>query len=169
MSPLRIIGIDPGFDRLGIAIIDKEGVRETLVYSTCIITTRTDSFEDRLTYIGKELTSILTQYQPHDVAIETLFFTKNQKTVITVAEVRGLCIYLAHIHQAKLHEYSPPQIKLAITGNGRASKEDVALMVERILKQKIVSKTLDDEIDAIAIALTHSANKKNSLVLQGLL
>ncbi len=169
MSPLRIIGIDPGFDRLGIAIIDKEGTQETLVYSTCIITTRTNSFEERLLHIGKELTSILKKYQPHDIAIETLFFTKNQKTVITVAEVRGLCIYLAHIHQAKLHEYSPPQIKLAITGNGRASKEDVALMVERILKQKIVSKTLDDEIDAIAIALTHSANKKNSLVLQGLL
>ena len=169
MSPLRIIGIDPGFDRLGIAIIDKEGTQETLVYSTCIITTRTNSFEERLLRIGKELSSILKGYQPHDIAIETLFFTKNQKTVITVAEVRGLCIYLAHIHQAKLHEYSPPQIKLAITGNGRASKEDVALMVERILKQKIVSKTLDDEIDAIAIALTHSANKKNSLVLQGLL
>jgi crossover junction endodeoxyribonuclease RuvC len=166
MSAIRILGIDPGFDRLGVCILEKEGTKETLVYSTCIITSRKDSFESRLLFIGNELTNILTTHKPHELAIETLFFTKNQKTIITVAEVRGLCIYLATKHSAALFEYSPPQIKSAIAGHGKASKEDIAYMVPKILKQSLPKKTLDDEIDAIAIALTHSANRQSMLMQQ---
>jgi len=166
MSIIRIIGIDPGFDRLGICILDKDRAQETLVYSTCITTSKKDSFEKRLVTIGEQLDNILLEYTPHELAIETLFFTTNQKTIITVAEVRGICIYLAHKHGASIYEYSPPQIKLAIAGHGKASKEDIALMVPKILKQVLPIKTLDDEIDAIAIALTHSANRLNRLILQ---
>ncbi len=168
MSIIRILGIDPGFDRLGVCVLDKEGSKETLVFSTCITTNKKESFQKRLGVIGSELEAIITQHQPHELAIETLFFTTNQKTIITVAEVRGVCIYLAHIHKTKVFEYSPPQIKLAIAGHGKASKEDISHMVPKILKQPLLIGTLDDEIDAIAIALTHSANRKNSLILQGL-
>ena len=165
-SPLRILGIDPGFDRLGICILDKEGNKETLIFSTCIVTSRKDTFEKRLVVIGEQLEKIITDYSPAELAIETLFFTKNQKTIITVAEVRGICIYLAHKVGVALYEYSPPQIKLAIAGHGKASKDDIALMVPKILKQPLLINTLDDEIDAIAIALTHSANRANRIILQ---
>jgi crossover junction endodeoxyribonuclease RuvC len=169
MSLIRILGIDPGFDRLGVCILDKEGSKETLIYSTCIVTNRKETFEQRLLVIGDELETIIKKFSPHELAIETLFFTNNQKTIITVAEVRGICIYLAHKHKASIHEYSPPQIKSAITGYGKATKDDIALMVPKILKQSLSSKILDDEIDAIAIALTHSANRRNNLIMKGLL
>lgn len=168
-SPVRIMGIDPGFDRLGVCIIDKEGVKETLVYSTCITTSKKDSFEARLFSAAEQLEKIFIEYHPEELAIETLFFTTNQKTIITVAEVRGICIYLAHKHTAKVFEYSPPQIKSAITGYGKATKEDIAIMVPKILKQPLLLDTLDDEIDAIAIALTHSANRQHNLIFKGVL
>lgn len=164
MSVVRIIGIDPGFDRLGVCVLDKEGTKETLVYSTCITTFKKDAFEKRLVAIGEQLESIVQKYSPSELAIETIFFTNNQKTVITVAEVRGICIYLTYKHGVLLFEYSPPQIKLAIAGHGKASKEDIAMMVPKILKQPLLIGTLDDEIDAIAIALTHSANRQNRLI-----
>lgn len=166
MNTIRILGIDPGFDRLGVCVLDKEGTKETLIYSTCITTSKKDAFEKRLVSIGEELEAIIKKYSPHELAIETLFFTKNQKTIITVAEVRGICIYLSHKNGIDLYEYSPPQIKLAIAGHGKATKEDIAIMVPKILKQPLLLKALDDEIDAIAIALTHSANRANRLILQ---
>lgn len=162
-SPVRILGIDPGFDRLGICVLDKYQNKEELVHSQCITTSKKESFESRLAEIGTKLTKILETYKPQELAIETLFFTTNQKTIITVAEVRGICIYLSHIHDLSIHEYSPPQIKLTIAGHGRATKEDIAHMVPKILKQPMKTGTLDDELDAIAIALTHSAHRKISL------
>ena len=160
MSVTRILGIDPGFDRLGVCILDKEGTKETLIHSQCITTSKKDSFESRLAEIGTELTKILETYKPQELAIETLFFTTNQKTIITVAEVRGICIYLSHIHDLIIYEYSPPQIKVAVTGYGKATKEDIAVMVPKILGKPLKIGTLDDEIDAIAIAITHSAHRK---------
>ena len=163
---IRILGIDPGFDRLGVCILDKENTKETLIFSTCITTSKKKSFEERLLSIGRELEDLLVKYKPDELAIETLFFTNNQKTVITVAEVRGVCIYLAYKYGVSLHEYSPPQIKLAIAGHGKATKEDIALMVPKILKQPLLIDSLDDEVDAIAIALTHSAHRANRLILE---
>jgi crossover junction endodeoxyribonuclease RuvC len=157
------MGIDPGFDRLGVCIIDKEGNKETLIHSECITTPKEKSFEERLVVLGKKLEHIITSFKPAEVSIETIFITKNQKTVIQVAEVRGVCIYLSKLYDISLFEYSPPQIKTAITGYGRATKDDVALMVPKIITMKklgINTKLLDDEIDAIAIALTHSAHRK---------
>ena len=102
----------------------------------------------------------MKKYKPEELAIETIFFTTNQKTIVPVAEVRGVCIYLCHIHDVTVHEYSPPQIKVAVTGYGKASKEDISIMVPKILGKPLKSSTLDDELDAIAIALTHSAHRK---------
>ncbi len=166
MSTIRILGIDPGFDRLGVCVLDKDGTKETLVYSTCVVTSRKDTFERRLLVIGEALDIIIKKYTPSELAIETIFFTKNQKTIITVAEVRGICIYLSHKNGMEIFEYSPPQIKLAIAGHGKASKDDIAQMVPKILKQPLLINSLDDEVDAIAIALTHSANRVNRLIWQ---
>lgn len=161
MKPLvRIIGIDPGFDRLGVCILDKYANNEELIHSQCITTSKKETFEIRLAEIGEQLTVILKKYKPQELAIETLFFTTNQKTIITVAEVRGVCIYLSHVHDVALYEYSPPQIKLAVTGYGKATKDDISLMVPKILGKTMKKGILDDEVDAIAIALTHSAHRK---------
>ena len=158
--PVRILGIDPGFDRLGVCVLDKEGNKETLVHSLCIETSKKNTFEKRLGDIGTTLTEILEKYTPQELAIEKLFFAKNQTTAINVAEVRGVVLYLAHLHGLSIHEYSPPEIKLAIAGHGNASKKDIAYMIPKILAQKLSKELLDDELDAIAIALTHSAHRK---------
>lgn len=160
MTTTRILGVDPGFDRLGICILDKKGNKETLVHSQCITTSKKETFEIRLAEVGDQFTKILKKYKPQELAIETLFFTTNQKTIIPVAEVRGVCIYLSHIHDLTIHEYSPPQIKVAVTGYGKASKDDIAHMVPKIIGENLKDGILDDEIDAIAIALTHSAHRK---------
>jgi crossover junction endodeoxyribonuclease RuvC len=163
-TPVRILGIDPGFDRLGIAIIDKEGTKETLVYSCCVTTSKKESFESRLACIGKELSTIIKKYKPQELAMETLFFTSNQKTIITVAEVRGVCLYLASLASLTIFEYSPPQVKMAVTGYGKSTKEDIAIMLPKILRTPLPPHILDDEMDAIAIALTHSANRTSQIL-----
>lgn len=163
MTRIRILGIDPGFDRLGICVLDKEGGKEEVVTSLGIITSRTTSFDERLLYIAEGLEKLLIEYKPNHLAIETLFVTKNQKTAMLVACVRGVIIYLCKKHGLSIFEYSPPQIKLAITGYGQAKKNDVAYMVSKILRIELDKKQLDDEVDAIAIALTHSAHYKASL------
>lgn len=157
---VRILGIDPGFDRMGICVLEKDGNKETLLFSECITTSKQETFESRLSLIGKKLSEILTTYAPQELAIEKLFFAKNQTTAMNVAEVRGVILYLSHNAKLSIHEYSPPQIKVAITGYGKASKDDIANMVPKILGTSLNKNLLDDELDAIAIALTHSADRK---------
>lgn len=159
-QPVKILGIDPGFDRLGICVIEKDSTKETLLFSTCITTSKKDSFESRLSSIAESLTKILKEYTPSELAIEKLFFTKNQLTAINVAEARGVILYLCHVHGLSVHEYSPPEIKVAVTGYGKATKNDIATMVPKILGKVLEKNLLDDELDAIAIALTHSAHRK---------
>lgn len=160
MPSVRILGVDPGFDRLGVCILDKDGGKETLTHSFCITTSKKDSFEKRLGDIGKELESILKTYKPDELAIEKLFFAKNQTTAISVAEVRGVILYLSFAHGLSIHEYSPPEVKLAVAGHGGASKKDIAMMVSKILAGQVKLGLIDDELDAIAIALTHSAHRR---------
>lgn len=157
---VRILGIDPGFDRVGLCVLEKTGSKEVLLFSTCIHTSRKDSFEARLGTIGKELTALVKQFSPTELAIEKLFFAKNQTTAMNVAEARGVILYICHTHGLSVHEYSPPQIKVAVTGYGGASKKDIESMVPKILGKSLSAALVDDELDAIAIALTHSAHRK---------
>ncbi|MEZ0208994.1 MAG: crossover junction endodeoxyribonuclease RuvC, partial [Candidatus Paceibacterota bacterium] len=113
MEETLILGIDPGFDRMGICVLEKKGSKEVLLYSACIVTNKKLSFEGRLGEIGKEISSLMKKYKPSELAMEKLFFAKNQTTAIQVAEARGVVLYLAHTFGLSVHEYSPPQIKLA--------------------------------------------------------
>ncbi|MDB5259911.1 MAG: crossover junction endodeoxyribonuclease RuvC [Candidatus Nomurabacteria bacterium] len=161
MSSVRILGIDPGYDRLGVCVLDTEQGKETLVFSTCITTSKKESFEERLLKAGDELENIIKEYSPNEVSIEKIFFTRSKTTAMHVAQIRGVCIYLTQKHKLLMAEYSPPEIKLSVAGHGGASKDDVSFMVSRILKlDQTKNKTLDDEMDAIAIALTHSSHRK---------
>ena len=158
---MKILGIDPGFERLGIAIIEKEkNTKETVVFSECFKTSSKLPFGDRLVLIGEEVKNIIKKYKPDVLAIETLFLTTNQKTVMHVAEARGVVLYEAANAGLKIFEASPPQIKIATTGYGKATKEQMIKMV-KLLVEIYISKKSDDELDAVAIALTALAHLKS--------
>ena len=161
---MRILGIDPGFERLGIAVLERtpearpQG-KEKVVFSECFKTSAKLEFSERLKLIGEETRKIIKKYQPEVLAIETLFLTTNQKTVMRVAEARGVVIYEAVQAGIKIFEASPPQIKIATTGYGRADKTQIMKMV-KILVDLDKKKSSDDELDAIAIALTAFAHMR---------
>ncbi len=158
---MKILGIDPGYERLGIAILEKKSDerKERVLYSECFNTPRKLSFPERLGLLGKEVNKILKKYQPDVLAIETLFLTTNHKTVMKVAEARGVVIYECIQAGIKIFEASPPQIKIATTGYGKANKEQVMKMVKLLVEIDNTKKS-DDELDAIAIALTAFAHFK---------
>jgi len=152
-----LLSIDPGFERLGLAIIEKEGRgKETLLYSECFKTSAKLPHQERLRLIGSKIDDLIKEYKPTELATEKLFLTSNQKTVIPVAEARGVILYIAGKHNMKVSEYSPPEIKVAVTGYGRSDKTQIMAMVPRLI---VVTKQIksDDEFDAIAIGLTHCA------------
>lgn len=124
---MKILGIDPGFERLGIAVLEKNkgDKQESVLHSECFKTRATLDFPERLLLIGQELERIIKEYQPEILSVETLFLNTNQKTVMHVAEVRGIVLYGAKKAGLRIFEASPPQIKLAITGYGKADKDQI--------------------------------------------
>lgn len=159
---MRILGIDPGFERLGVAILEKNpgDIKEKVIFSECFKTSAKLEFSERLKLIGTEVKRVIQEYQPDIMSIETLFLTTNHKTVMHVAEARGVVVYEASSAGLKIFEASPPQIKIATTGYGKASKEDIIKMVKLLVNIKEDKKS-DDELDAIAIAITGFACIKN--------
>lgn len=156
-----ILGIDPGFERLGIAVLEKNkgDKKEKILFSECFKTSPKLSFHKRLFLVGEQIKKIITEHKPTVLAIETLFLNKNQKTVMHVSEIRGAVIYEGLCNGLEIFEASPPEIKIATTGYGRADKNQVMRMV-KILVDINNSKKSDDELDAIAIALTAFAKIK---------
>ncbi|MAJ97509.1 crossover junction endodeoxyribonuclease RuvC [bacterium] len=156
---MKIIGIDPGYERLGIAIIEKGTGEETLVYSECFQTDAALPYHERLYKVGARIEELILEYSPEQLALENVFFNTNQKTAMDVAAVRGVLLYIGKSLKLETFEYTPPQIKSAIGGSGRADKKAIASMIHNLIdiEQKI---RLDDEYDAIAVALTHSAIHK---------
>lgn len=151
---MKILAIDPGFERIGIAIIEKTSLKkDVLVFSECFKTSAKIPFHERLKNIGAEIEKKIKKYKPEVLAIEKLYFTTNQKTVMGVSEARGVIVYIASKNGLSVCEYTPPQIKVAVTGYGKASKEMIMSMVPKLIdiKTRINS---DDELDAIAVGLT---------------
>ena len=168
---MRILGIDPGYERLGIAVLEKAAYakgssapREKVLFSECFKTSAKLAFVERLLLIGEEVRKIIKKYKPEVLAIETLFLNTNQKTVMHVAEVRGVIIHEARRAGLKVFEASPLQIKIATTGYGRASKEQIMKMVKILVEidenttHPRNGQESDDELDAIAVALTAFAH-----------
>ncbi len=165
-----ILGIDPGYDRLGIAVLEKPAKgKEVLLYSSCFTTSKKDSIYDRFAAIANEVHSVVEKYTPDVLALETLFITKNQKTGMRVAEARGIIMIEAIRRGIPVFEYGPMQIKLAVTGDGASDKLRMTKMVRVLLamntpdkrgrtdKKPAIEPKLDDEYDAIAVALAHGA------------
>lgn len=151
---MRVLGIDPGYDRLGIAVVEGKRERPTLVFSTCIETSKKDTFSKRLFVVTQALRDAILTHKPETVAIEEIFFSKNQKTAMLVAHVRGAILYLLEDLGIPFAEYNPAAIKIAVTGEGRADKSQVTDMVSKLVAVP-KNDLLDDEYDAIAVAITH--------------
>lgn len=159
---MLVLGIDPGYDRLGVAILEKENDKEVLIFSDCFTSSPKETLGQRLLAVGTELEKLIKKQKPDLAVTEKLYFTANQKTAISVAEARGMISYLCAKYKIPLFEYTPPEIKMTVTGYGNANKKQIEEMVPRLIK---ITKKIkyDDEYDAIAIALTHLAitpNKK---------
>jgi len=157
--PLIILGIDPGYGRLGVAVIEKTNkAKETVIFSDCIETESSIEIYQRFKDIGLQISALLDKYKPTEVALESLFIAKNQKTAMRVAEVRGIIIYEIVKRNLSVFEYTPLQIKSAVTGDGTSDKTRIIKMIHLLVKLK-KNIALDDEYDAIAVALTHSARR----------
>ncbi|MDO8183621.1 MAG: crossover junction endodeoxyribonuclease RuvC [bacterium] len=155
---MTIISLDPGYDRLGVAVFTDS----QLTFSTCLSSNSKDSFPNRLKTLGEGLKNIFSTQQPKSVAMEEIFFSQNQTTALKVAEVRGMIMYLAGEFKAEVYQYSPQAVKMGVAGYGNASKNQVTTMVKRLVKLPQVPQ-YDDEYDAIAVGLTHLAHWGNKL------
>ncbi len=150
-----ILGIDPGFGRMGYAVLAAAGNDLHLIACDAIITPVALSYPRRLQQIYEQLGEIIAEYQPAEAAIEALFFGKNVTTAIAVAQARGVTILLLEQRGVSIAEYTPSEVKLAVTGYGAARKEQVGYMVCQLLHLPAVPKP-DDVADAVAIAICHA-------------
>jgi crossover junction endodeoxyribonuclease RuvC len=152
---LIILGIDPGIAIVGYGVINSERGLHTVVDYGAIETPKIETTAVRLAMIGESLEKIIKNYRPDDTAIEELYFNNNQKTVIRVAEARGVLMLTAIKECGRLYEYTPLQVKQSVTGYGRADKYQMQQMVKTLLKLEKIPKP-DDAADALAVALCHA-------------
>ncbi len=180
--PLTILGIDPGYDRIGIGIIthQKSNVKHQVVFCDCIETDKKKTLVERYQQIYDQLEKIIQTYKPDIAAVESLFFFKNKKTAMHVSEARGVILACLFNNNVSIQEFTPLEIKQSITGYGRADKKAVEKMVkmelhlesEKNKKQKkrkgqdtkySIPNTqyyYDDTLDALATALTCAYTKQ---------
>lgn len=159
-----IMGIDPGFAITGYGIVKYEGNRFSVLEYGAIITKSSEIFSERLKKLNNEIKTLIKLYEPDAFAIEELFFNTNAKTAIKAAQGRGAAIVAAADFSVEVFEYTPLQVKQAVTGYGRADKQQVQHMIKTILNlSKIPSP--DDVADALAVAICHAHSfKLNSLL-----
>lgn len=149
---MRVLAFDPGYERLGVAVIEKNK-KEELLFSDCVRTDAKLPFSERLCMLGEAAEKLIKKWKPDCVALEEVYFENNAKTAMQVAKVMGALSYIAAAHKLPLHTYTPLQVKAAVTGSGRADKRAVAMMVRKLINLPL-GKKLDDEIDAIAVGIT---------------
>ncbi len=153
-----VLGIDPGYERVGIAVVVQlpQEKKAHVLYSHCFITPKDIDLSGRILLIGDEVMKVIKEYSPIRLSIEKLYFTNNHKTAMGVAEARGVIINQAKQSNLAIDEFTPPEIKLAVAGYGKADKKAVWHMTKALADIKTEVK-YDDEMDAIAIALTSLA------------
>lgn len=157
---MRIMGIDTGYAIAGWGVIDKLGTANLkIVDYGAVLTESTMAEAERLSKLHKDLSEVIQYYKPKAVAIESLFFFKNQKTVMQVSQARGVILLTCINHGLEIFSYTPLQVKTAVTSYGRADKAQVQKMVKMLLKLKEIPKP-DDAADALAIAIAHANSSK---------
>lgn len=153
-----IVGIDPGYDRIGVAIGQKIDSKWQVLAYTCIQTDKKAHLFKRYQQIAEELEALITKYQVTEAGIESLFWFKNKSTALDVSEARGVIIATLLRQQIKIAEYTPLQIKQSLTGYGRADKKAVEKMVR--MELSLSGKIMDDAIDALATMICHECSRK---------
>lgn len=156
---LRVLGIDPGTAIVGWAVIDECNGQAVPVAYGHISTSPENTTSERLFEVARDLEHIVEKYKPQEAAVEDLFFFKNVTTAMKVSQARGAILLTLEKFCVSIFEYTPLQVKQALTGYGRAEKKQIQLMVKGILKLKTIPKP-DDTADAIAIALCHLNSRK---------
>ena len=165
---MRIISIDPGYERLGIAVLEnlprvprgESSGKEKLVFSECFKTSAKLPHHERLSLIGNRIKEVIKKWKPESLATEKLFFSGNQKTAMLVAEARGVILYTGSSLGLSVFEYTPSEVKIAITGYGISEKKQMMDMVKKLITvppSLKLRRAEDDKFDAIAIGLTHFA------------
>ena len=147
-----ILGIDPGTARIGVGLIEYKNKKAAIKCYDCFTTSTKDSTATRLDDLHRQLTKFIKKHKPDIAAVEELFFFKNQTTAIKVSQARGVILLAAAQQGLKIYEYTPLQIKQALTGYGRAEKNQIQQMVKMILNLKEIPRP-DDAADALAIAI----------------
>ena len=162
---MRILGIDPGIAIVGYGVIDKEGNRyKTIAYDA--VTTRAHTpLEQRLEKVYTGINEIIKMYKPDAMSLEELFFNNNAKTALTVGQARGVIILAAVQNNIPVYEYTPLQVKQALTGYGRASKSQIQQMMKSMLALTEIPKP-DDVADAWAIAVCHGNSMRFNSIKQ---
>lgn len=155
---MRIMGIDPGMALIGYGVIEIEDGKVYLATSGSVRTSKDATVPARLAEILSDMEELFRIYSPDVVSVEDLFFFKNQKTIIPVAQARGVILAQAEKAEIPIFEYTPMQVKQVLTGYGRASKKEVEDMVRLTITNKELPK-LDDTVDAIAIAICHARSQ----------
>jgi len=148
-----ILGIDPGIETVGFGIIEEKNQHVSLIDFGCIKTSSKSTLPERLNIIQEDLQKLIDTHTPDIAGVETLFFEKNVKTAIDVAQGRGVIIATVNNNKIPIIEITPLQVKMNVTGDGRADKIQVQTMVQRILQMTSLPKP-DDAADALAIALS---------------
>ncbi len=155
MSQIRILGIDPGYAIVGFGALDYVANNFTPITYGAVTTKAHTVFEDRLLEIYDDITDVLSNVKPQAVAIEQLFYTTNQKTVMAVSQARGVILLAARKAHVPVFEYTPMQVKQSVTGYGKATKKQVQEMTRVLLKMNSIPKP-DDAADALALAICHA-------------
>ena len=150
---MRVLGVDPGYDRVGLAGMEYNNGKEQLLFSTCLETNKSDHLHNRLQQVGQTISQLIAKHEVDTLGIETLFFNKNVKTAMSVAEARGIIIYCALQAGCTIYEFSPQAIKIATTGYGNSDKTAVTTMIHQLIAN-VRPDALDDEYDAIAVGIT---------------
>ena len=151
---MLVLGIDPGLERCGWGLVEENNGQFKAVVYDCFFTDKVFSTSQRLKNLYEQMSQLLEKYHPEVVAMEDLFFGTNSKTAITVGQARGVVMLAIENFGTQLISYAPLEIKMSITGYGRADKNQIGQMVKNILKLNSVPKP-DDTADALAVALTH--------------
>ncbi len=154
-----ILGIDPGIARCGWGVVEDRGSKPEARGYGCIETPAGMEVSGRLALIYNEVSRLIKKYSPEEMAVEELFFNTNAKTAFVVGQARGVVLLAGAENKLKNYIYTPLQVKIAVTGYGRAEKNQIGKMVKTLLNLKEIPKP-DDTTDALAIALTHAFSRK---------
>jgi crossover junction endodeoxyribonuclease RuvC len=147
-----VLGIDPGTARTGYGLVEREGSALRLVDYGCLETLSTQELPTRLLEIHRAVTELILTHKPVQLGIERLFFNRNVQTAFAVGQARGVVLLAAAEHGLRVYEYGPHEVKVAVTGYGRADKGQVQRMVQMVLKMPKLPKP-DDAADALAVAI----------------